>query len=101
MRYHNFNVLPHTIPYIFTQFSMVTLHYRQIYKKMYKKMYINIFFEKSDKKAWQRVANSPKPGKSHGKYMVTRVVTLVIMCSSYVNALHKDLSMFVELSNVW
>ena len=21
--YHNFNVLPHTIPYIFTQFSMV------------------------------------------------------------------------------
>ena len=23
MHYHNFNVLPHTIPYIFTQFSMV------------------------------------------------------------------------------
>ena len=40
MRYHNFNVLPHALPYIFTQLSMVwgflervTMCYRQIYKK--------------------------------------------------------------------
>ena len=41
-RYHKFNVLPHAIPYIFTQFSTVwgyfhyaTTRYRQIYKKVY------------------------------------------------------------------
>ena len=40
MRYHNFNVLQHAIPYICTQFSLVlgylqraTTRYRQIYKK--------------------------------------------------------------------
>ena len=39
-RYHNFNVLPHAIPYIYTQFSMVweylqrvTTRYHQIYEK--------------------------------------------------------------------
>ena len=37
MRYHNFNVLPHALEYIFFHFSMVwdylqrvTTHYRQI-----------------------------------------------------------------------
>ena len=91
MRYHNFNVLPHTIPHIFTQFSMVSGYLQRVtmrYHQIYKKMYINIFLKKSDKKAWQRVANSPKPGKSKRKYMVTRVVTRIVMCSSYVNALH-------------
>ena len=45
-RYQNFNALPHALPYIFSQFSMlwgylqrVTTRYRQIHKKMY----INIF----------------------------------------------------------
>ena len=37
MYYHNFTVLPHTIPYTFTQFIMVLwlfeTRYRQIYKK--------------------------------------------------------------------
>ena len=39
-RYYNFNMLPHAIPYIFTQFSMVwgylqgvITRYRQVYKK--------------------------------------------------------------------
>ena len=40
--YHNFNVLPHALPYIFSKFSMVwgylqrvTARHRQIYKKIY------------------------------------------------------------------
>ena len=37
MDYHNFNVLLHAIPYIFTQFKMVlglfATRYHQIYKK--------------------------------------------------------------------
>ena len=48
-RYHNFNALPYTLPYIFSQFSLVwdylqrtTTRYRQIYKKMY----INTFLKK-------------------------------------------------------
>ena len=39
-RYHNFNVLPHAIPYIYTQFSIVweylqrvTTRYHEIYEK--------------------------------------------------------------------
>ena len=53
-RYHNFNVLLHALPYIFSQFSMVwgslqcvTTSYRQIYKK-----YILIFFKKRYGNAW-------------------------------------------------
>ena len=48
MRYHNFNVLLHALPYIFSQFSMVwgylqcvITRYRQTFKK-----YILIFFKK-------------------------------------------------------
>ena len=44
MHYHNFNVLAHTIPYIFTQFSMVLGLFATRYRQIYKKMYINIFF---------------------------------------------------------
>ena len=43
MRYHNFNVLPHPIPYIFTQFSMVLGLFATRYRQIYKKMYVNIF----------------------------------------------------------
>ena len=54
MHYHKSNVLPHTIPYIFTQFSMILglfetcYHMYKIYKNLqiYKKMYINILFKK-------------------------------------------------------
>ena len=49
MCYRNFNVFPHALPYIFSQFNMVwgylqrvTKHYRRIYKKVY----TNIFFKK-------------------------------------------------------
>ena len=48
-RYHNFNALPHTLPYIFSQFSMVwddlqqvTTRYRQIYKKMYNDIFLTV-----------------------------------------------------------
>ena len=51
---------------------------------IYKKIYINIFVKKNDGNAWYRVANSPKPGKSQRKYIVTPVVTR----SSYGDALH-------------
>ena len=56
MRYYNFSALPHSLQYIFSQFSMlwgylqrVTTRYRQIYKK---KMCINVFFKKIDGNAW-------------------------------------------------
>ena len=56
-----------------------------------KKMYINIFKKELTVTRWQRVANSPTPGKSQKKYMVTRVVTH----SVYGNALHYVQFMFV------
>ena len=50
MHCHNFNLLPQTLRYIFSQCSMVwgyfqrvTMHYRQIYKKY---IYIDKFFLK-------------------------------------------------------
>ena len=44
MRYHNFNMLPHTIPYIFTQFNMVLRLFATRYHQIYKKILIYIFF---------------------------------------------------------
>ena len=91
MRYHNFNMLPHALPYIFSQISMVwsylqrvTTCYRQIFKK-------NYFLKKIDGDA-----NSPKPGKSQRKYTVTCVVTR----ASYVNAFHYGISMFAEFEKL-
>ena len=91
--YRNFNVLVHALPYIFSQCIMVwgylqhvTARHRQIYN-----IYIYVykyFFQKIDGNAWQRVANSPKPGKSQRKYTVMRVVTRVVTHSSYGNTLH-------------
>ena len=85
--HYNFNLLPHTLTYIFFRCSMVwgylqcvTTCYRQVYKKN-----ILIF---SFKKRWQRVANSRKPGKYQIKYMVMRVLTHVGTRSSYGNRLH-------------
>ena len=46
MHYHNFNVLPHTIPYIVTQFSMVLGLFAMRYRQIYKKIYIKIFLKK-------------------------------------------------------
>ena len=47
--YHNFNVLPHALPYIFFKFGMVwgyLQHVTMCYRQIYKKLYINIFFKK-------------------------------------------------------
>ena len=46
MRYRNFNVLPHPLPYIFSRFSMVWGYLQRVttrYRQIYKKIYINIF----------------------------------------------------------
>ena len=52
MHYHNFNVLPHAIPYIFTQFSMVLGLFATRYRQFFKRN-INIhFFYKFDGNAW-------------------------------------------------
>ena len=43
VRYHNFNVLPHAIPYFF-QFSMVWGYLQRVikrYRQIYKNIYIN------------------------------------------------------------
>ena len=48
-RYHNFNVLLHTLPYIFFKFSMVWGYLQRVtmrYHQIYKKKYINTFFKK-------------------------------------------------------
>ena len=48
-RYHNFNVLLHALPYIFSKFSMVWGYLQRVttrYHQIYKKIYINIFFKK-------------------------------------------------------
>ena len=62
--YHNFNALPHALPYIFSQFSMVwgylqwvTTRYRQIYKKMY----IKTFLEKLVVTRRNPLQTAPKP----------------------------------------
>ena len=39
-RYHNFNMLPHTLPYIFSQFNMVL---RQIYRRVTVKSIKNVY----------------------------------------------------------
>ena len=47
--YHNFNVLLHVLPYIFSKFSMVWGYLQRVttrYHQIYKKIYINIFFKK-------------------------------------------------------
>ena len=44
--YHNFNVLPHALPHIFSKFSMVCGYLQRVttrYRQIYKKKYINIF----------------------------------------------------------
>ena len=55
-----------------------------------------MFFLKNVGSTWLPVAYSSKPGKSQIKYTVTRVVR----CSSYGNALHYGLSMFVEIEKL-
>ena len=47
MRYHNFNVLPHILPYIFSQFSMIWGNLQHATVKFIKK-YILIYFLKKD-----------------------------------------------------
>ena len=47
--YHNFNALPHALPYIFSKFSMVWGYLQRVttrYHQIYKKIYINIFLKK-------------------------------------------------------
>ena len=44
-RYHNFNALPHSLPYFFSQFNIVWGYLQQVttsYRQTHKKMYINI-----------------------------------------------------------
>ena len=60
------------------------------------KKYILIAFLKNVGNAWYRVANSPNPGKSQTKYMVTRVVAR----SSYGNTLRYSLSMFAKFEKL-
>ena len=95
-RHHNFNVLLHMLPYIFSHFNMVwgylqcvTMRYRQIYKK-----YILIVFLENDGSALQTVQN--QVNLRQNIYMVTRVVT----CSSHGNAFHYGLSMFAEFEKL-
>ena len=46
-RYHNFNVLPHVLSYIFTQLSIVWGYFERVTtRQIYKKMYINTFLKK-------------------------------------------------------
>ena len=48
-RYHNFNMLLHALPYIFSQFSVVWGYLQRVttrYHQIYKKVYILIFFLK-------------------------------------------------------
>ena len=51
MLYHNFNILPHTLSYIFSQFSMVWGYLQRVtkrYRQIYKYTYINIFFKNNN-----------------------------------------------------
>ena len=89
--YHSFNVLPHALPYIFSQFSMVSGYLPRVNVNFIKNIYINIFL-KNDGSAWQHVANSPKPGNYQTKYTIKRVI--------YGNTLHYDLSMFAEFKKL-
>ena len=46
-RYHNLNLLPHVVPYIFTQFNMVWGYLQRVttrYRQIYEKICILIFF---------------------------------------------------------
>ena len=46
-RYHNFNALPHALPYFFSQFNIIWGYLQQVttsYRQTYKKMYINVLF---------------------------------------------------------
>ena len=51
MHYHDFNSLPHVLPYIFCQCSMVWGLFATVYyalpSNLQKKMYINIFKKKT------------------------------------------------------
>ena len=126
----NFNALPHALPYIFFQFSLVWDYLQHVtitstcYHTRYCTISLNLawfkticnvlprvtvkfiknayqyFFKNIDGNAWQPVADSPKPSKSQKKYMVTRVVTGVVTCLSFGNALHYGLSMFVEFEKL-
>ena len=47
MRCHNFNILPHGLPYISSQFSIVWDYLQSVttlYHQIHKKLYINILF---------------------------------------------------------
>ena len=69
--------------------GLFALRYRQMYKKMYTNVLVFLNVGKP-------VAYSSKPGKSQIKYTVRRVVR----SSSYGNALHYGLSLFVEIEKL-
>ena len=49
VRYHNFSLVLHAFPYIFSQFSIVWSHLQRVSTQdhqIYKKTYINIFLKK-------------------------------------------------------
>ena len=104
MRFQNFNMLPHLLPYIFSQFSMVsgfllraTTRYRQFFFKN-----INIHFLKNLTVApGNPLQIASEPCWTERKCMVTSVVKSMVTHWSYGNALHYDLSMFIEFGNVW
>ena len=54
MHYHNFNLLPHMLPYIFSRFNLVWGYLQGVKGvtiKFLKKIYINIF-KQINSKAW-------------------------------------------------
>ena len=91
--YHNINGLPQALLYIFSQFSMVWGYLHCVTVKCIKKCTLMFWFFLN---VGKRVAYSSKPGKSQIKYTVRRVVR----SSSYGNALHYGLSIFVEIEKL-
>ena len=95
-RYHNFNALPHALPYIFSQFSMVWGYLQLVTIKFIKK-YVNIFFKK---KLTVTSGNALQITPNQRKYTMKCVVTRVVARSSYGNALRYGLSMFAEFEKL-
>ena len=96
MRYHNFNMLPHALPYIsliFTWFRAMCNGLARVTVKFIQKMYISIFLKNSRQPLATRCKQSKIrqiSEKMHGNVFgnVTR--------SNYSNAFHYGLSMLVE-----
>ena len=90
-RYHNFNLLLHALPYIFSKFSMVWGYWQCVttrYHQIYKKIYINIFLKKMTVTRGNALQIAQNQENFRKKYTVTRVVTHVVTRSSYGNTLH-------------